>query len=160
VSLEARIRRLEAAEAIRGLKAHYCDLCDAGYDADALACLFTPDAVWDGGQLGRFEGREAIRGFFANLPRALSLAIHHVTNPVVVVSEDAESAEGRWYLLQAATLTQGHRAVWIAGRYEDRFRRVDGEWRFQRVALHTRFFTPYRSGWAEVPFVDVARRDA
>lgn len=154
MSIEARIQRLEAADEIRRLKAHYCDLCDEGYDADALASLFSEDAVWDGGQLGRFDGRDAIRRFFANMPRVLSFAIHHVTNPVVEVSDDGACATGRWYLLQAATLIADNRAVWIAGRYEDQFRRVDGAWRFQRVALQTRFFTPYESGWAEVPFAD------
>ncbi len=153
MTIEARIQRLEAAEEIRRLKAHYCDLCDEGYDADALADLFTEDAVWDGGRLGCFEGRDAIRGFFARMPGVLSFAIHHVTNPVVTVSADGVSAEGRWYLLQAATLVPGNRAVWIAGRYEDRFRWVGREWRFQRITIGARFFTPYESGWAEVPFV-------
>jgi ketosteroid isomerase-like protein len=155
MTLETRIAQLEAAEAIRRLKAHYCDLCDDGYDADALAQLFTPDAVWDGGQLGRFEGRDAIRRFFAGTARALSFAIHHVTNPAIAVADDAQSATARWYLLQAATLTQRNRAVWIAGRYEDELVRVGDAWRFRSVTLRTRFFTPYASGWAEVPFVDV-----
>lgn len=153
--LEARIQRLEAADDIRRLKAHYCDLCDQGYDADRLANLFTEDAVWDGGRLGRFVGRDAIRRFFGRMPRVLSFAIHHVTNPAVEVADDGESAAGRWYLLQAATVIAGNRAVWIAGRYEDQFRRVDREWRFQTIAIRTRFFTPYESGWAEVPFVDL-----
>ena len=88
------------------------------------------------------------------MPRVLSFAIHHLTNPVVSVADDGESGEGRWYLLQAATMMQGNRAVWIAGRYEDRFRRVDREWLFERVSIQTRFITPYASGWAEVPFAD------
>jgi ketosteroid isomerase-like protein len=155
MTLEARIARIEAAEEIRRLKAHYCDLCDDGYDADALAGLFTPDAVWDGGDLGRFEGTDAIRRFFAGTARALSLAIHHVTNPAISVADDAQSATARWYLLQAATLRQGNRAVWIAGRYADEFVRASGDWRFRSVTLRTRFFTPYASGWGEVPFVDV-----
>ena len=155
MSLEARIRKLEAADEIRRLKAHYCDLCDDGYDARVLAGLFTTDAVWDGGSLGRFETREAIRRFFERMPRVLSFAIHHLTNPVVEVSDDGENAKGRWYLLRTATVIAGNRAVWIAGRYDDEFRREDGEWRFQRIALRTRFFTPFESGWAEVPFLDV-----
>jgi hypothetical protein len=65
-ALERRIRRLEDLEEIKQLKARYAAYCDAGYDADALADLFTTDAVWDGGMLGRNEGREAIR---AILPR-------------------------------------------------------------------------------------------
>ena len=62
-ALERRIRRLEDLEAIKQLKARYAAYCDANYDADALADLFTSDAVWDGGMLGRSEGREAIRQF-------------------------------------------------------------------------------------------------
>ncbi len=154
MTLEARIARIEAAEVIRALKARYCDLCDDGYDADALASLFTPDAVWDGGDLGRFEGPDAIRRFFAGTARALSFAIHHVTNSTISVADDAQSATGRWYLLQAATLRQGNRAVWIAGRYEDELVRVGEDWRFRSVTIRTRFFTPYASGWAEIPFVD------
>ena len=65
--LDRRIRRLEDLEAIKQLKARYAALCDANYDADGLAALFTADAVWDGGQLGKSEGREAIRQFFPRI---------------------------------------------------------------------------------------------
>jgi hypothetical protein len=62
--LERRLQALEDAEAIRNLKARYAALCDAQYDADGIAMLFTEDALWESPGLGRFEGREAIRGFF------------------------------------------------------------------------------------------------
>ena len=65
MSIEARLRRVEAAEQIRLLKARYCDLCDAGYPADALCSLFTEDGVWDGGEMGVFEGRDALHRFFS-----------------------------------------------------------------------------------------------
>ena len=39
--LERRIRALEDIEAIKRLKYRYADACDRGYDADALADLFT-----------------------------------------------------------------------------------------------------------------------
>jgi hypothetical protein len=51
---------LEDAAAIRNLKARYAALCDAQYDADGIAMLFTEDALWESPDLGRFEGREAI----------------------------------------------------------------------------------------------------
>lgn len=155
MSTALRIERLEAAEQIRRLKTHYCDLCDDGYDAAALAALFTEDAVWDGGQLGVFKGREAVRRFFQRMPQILSFAIHHVTNSTIDVSDDATGARGRWYLLQAATVSQGNRAVWIAGRYDDQFTKVADDWRFKRVAIQTKFFTPYDAGWAELPFLEL-----
>ena len=50
--LEKRLQTLEDIEAIKRLKARYCAMCDAGYDSDGLAGLFTEDAVWDGGSFG------------------------------------------------------------------------------------------------------------
>src|ERR1700694_5046724 len=62
--MERRLQALEDAEAIRNLKARYAALCDKQYDADGIAMLFTEDALWESPGLGRFEGREAIRGLF------------------------------------------------------------------------------------------------
>jgi len=67
--LESRVRTLEDTDAIRNLKARYAELCDDNYNPDGIAALFVEDAVWESGPLGRFEGREAIRGFFAVRPR-------------------------------------------------------------------------------------------
>ena len=41
MDLETRLARVESIEQIRAMKARYCDLCDEGYDADALCELFT-----------------------------------------------------------------------------------------------------------------------
>lgn len=157
MTFERRVARIEAVNEIVQLKAHYSELCDQGYDADALCALFLKDAIWDGGELGRFAGRGRIRRFFENMPNVMSMAIHHVTNPSIQVAEDALSGVGKWYLLQAATMKATKKAVWLSGAYEDQFRCVDGRWYFANVKIRTRFFTPYESGWAEVPFVDIAR---
>ena len=78
VQAEHRIQVLEDIEAIKKLKTRYCAYCDDNYDADGLASLFTPDAIWDGGEvLGRCEGREAIRTLFQGSSQRLSFAIHH-----------------------------------------------------------------------------------
>lgn len=158
MDIETRIGRLEDVEHIRSLKAHYCDLCDEGYDADALIELFTADAVWDGGELGRFDGRDAIHRFFSNMPRAMSFAIHHITNAAVRIGEDGNTATGRWYLLQAATTTRDSQAVWLAGRYDDELVREQDRWLFRQVKLQPRFLTPFEKGWAEVPFADLSGR--
>ncbi len=151
MNLEQRIQRLEDIEAIKRLKARYCAFCDDHYDPDGLASLFTSDAVWDGGAFGRCAGTDEIHRFFANAPNTISFAIHHVMNPRIEVSGDR--ATGDWYLFQPCTLAEGERAVWLAARYRDTYARVDGEWKFARVELETRFFTPFEEGWAKTPRV-------
>lgn len=155
-ALEARIRRLEDLEEIRTLKARYAAYCDDDYDADGLAPLFTEDAIWDGGAMGRFEGREAIRAFFAAADQAVPFAIHHVTNPIIEVEGDR--ATGRWYLWQPCTfqsLQEGNQALWMAGRYEDVYRREADGWRFAHVTVGLRMLSPYEAGWAQLPMIEV-----
>jgi hypothetical protein len=86
--LEQRLRVLEDVEEIKRLKAQYAALCDNNYDCDGIAALFTSDGIWDGSDLGRTEGRDAIRAFFVKAPKAFPFAIHNVMNPIIEVSGD------------------------------------------------------------------------
>ena len=153
MDLEQRLIRVESIEAIRTLKARYCDLCDEGYDADALCALFTEDAVWDGGKLGVYEGIEKIHEFFVDMPNVMSFAIHNVTNSAVELSLDGQSAVARWYLIQMATQKEQNLAVWLTGRYVDQLVLENGIWKFKHVSLTARFYSPYDQGWAERNFV-------
>ena len=106
MDIETRLRRVEATEQIRSLKARYCDLCDQGYPADELTELFTEDGAWDGHEMGVFEGRDAIHKLFTNMPNVMSFAIHHVTNSSVEVSEDIKTATGRCTFCRLRPLRQ------------------------------------------------------
>src|ERR1700732_472939 len=90
--LERRLQAVEDAEAIRNLKARYAALCDAQYDADGIAMLFTEDALWESPGLGRFEGREAIRDFFRGASGIFSFAIHYSLNGQIEVDGDTAQA--------------------------------------------------------------------
>ena len=149
--LERRIRALEDIEAIKRLKYRYADACDRGYDADALADLFTEDAVWDGGLFGRYEGREAIRQFFQGVSSEIVFALHYMMNPIIDV--DGDQARGAWYLFQTCTFAEGNTAIWGAARYDEHYRRVDGGWKFFRLNLISSFWTPFDEGWVKRPFV-------
>ncbi len=149
--LEARLRRLEDAEAIRELKARYGELVDSRYGPEGplppaelepiareLAGLFTEDAVWDaGGRLGVCEGREAIYRRF--LEPTLLASRHFFVKPRIRVEGDV--AHATWDLLAPCTTPDG-RARWMAGVEEDEYAREGGLWLHRRMKLRVLFFEP------------------
>lgn len=152
LTLEQRIQRLEDIEALKTLKYRYAEYCDSDYNPDLLAPLFTEDAIWDGDVLGRAEGRDAIRAFFAVASKAMPFAIHHVSNPAIEI--DGDRATGTWLLWQPCVHASGP-ALWIAGRYQDEYRRVDGVWRFASVTIRPNMISPYEAGWAKARKIEV-----
>ena len=147
--IAARLQRLEDIESVKQLKARYCAFCDDNYNPQGIASLFTDDGVWDGGDLGTAEGHAAIIKFFERAPSAFSFAIHNVMNPIIEI--DGDRASGRWYLLQPLIRKSrnGEDAMWLAGRYEDEYVRIGGEWKFKRLKFITRFLASYEEGWAK-----------
>ena len=150
-TIEYRLRVLEDLEEIRKLKARYAAACDDNYNADAIAALFTEDAVWDGGALGTADGRTAIHKFFSRATEFFPFAIHNVINPIIDV--DGDRATAQWYLLQPATMAKGNQAVWLAAVYHDEYVRLDGRWMINRLKVTSHFLTPYEEGWVRKPFV-------
>jgi ketosteroid isomerase-like protein len=148
--LERRLRAVEDIEAIKKLKAKYCAACDNQYDPDSLAALFTEEAVWDGGDFGKYEGREAIRTFFRGASALLPFALHQVMNPLIEV--DGDTATGQWYLFQPCTLGEQNQAMWLAAKYAEEYVRTNGEWQFKSLKVNSQFFTPFEEGWAKKPF--------
>lgn len=152
---EARIGKLEAAEDIRRLKARYADVCDTGYDPERMMPLFTADAVWDGGErFGRYDGIDAIYGFFQGVSTQITWALHYMVAPIIEVAHDLETASGSWYLWQPCTVVGEHgpQAVWLTGRYADRYRRDEDGWKFSAVRLDCQTISPFEEGWARKPF--------
>ena len=148
--LERRIKTLEDIEEIKRLKARYCAYCDENYDAEGIAGLFTEDAVWDGGIRGRADGQQEIRDFFTQAAQRLPFAIHMVMNPIIQV--DGDHATGMWYLFQACTYAEDNRAVWGSGRYDEKYVRVDGDWKFRHLTRTSHFWPPFDEGWAKTRF--------
>ena len=145
--MERRLQALEDAEAIPNLKARYAALCDAQYDADGIAMLFTEDALWESPGLGRFEGREAIRGFFRGASGIFSFAIHYSLNGQIEVEGD--TAQARWYLFMPCTVAAGNQArtLHAAKRHLDTMREATP----RETAAHWRpghfgFVWPYWRG--------------
>lgn len=134
----------DAADQIRNLLHRYSEAVDTGA-FDTLADLFAharfrfalgdaapSDGVQGAGLTAQF--RENILLYADGTPRTR----HLVTNSIIDVDEEAGTATARSY---NTTLQQvpGHGIEIIAtARYEDRYERVDGAWRFaDRVVRHT-----------------------
>ena len=146
--LERRVRTLEDVEEIKNLVALYCRHCDNNFDADAIADLFTEDAVRAGGEWGQYKGREEIRNWYGKLSREAPFTVHMFMNPIIQV--DGDTAKGTWYMFAAGTMAvEEDRAFWAAAWCEDEYARVNGQWKFKRKNVTHSFNTPFDEGWAK-----------
>ena len=128
---------------IMNLLYSYPERIDAG-DFAAVGELFA-EAVFetDGGE--PLRGREAVQASFERWTRrypddGTPHTRHCVTNPIVEIDEAAGTAVVRYYMtVFQRTAEFPLQPVW-ANRYEDRFVREDGRWRFA-----------HRRGFAHLP---------
>jgi uncharacterized protein (TIGR02246 family) len=147
MDLEARITRLEDLEAIKQLKASYCEICDDDHNPERITSVFTEDAVWEAKGIGEAKGHEEIRKLFQRFQKMIRFSQHMTMNPVLEV--DGEQARGTWYFLGAFTMEKGNQAMWQACRYHEVYRKVDGTWLIERLTVKgPRFAADYREGWA------------
>lgn len=136
-ALAARLRRLEDLEALRRLKADYCELCDRGAAGSEIAALFTEDAelalLPDG---GRARGHADIAAFYARLDGRFARGAHLLANPRLEVEGDR--ATGRWWMLLLAEDTRAEPPAErrLLAEYREHYQRVDGAWRISRLAVH------------------------
>lgn len=144
---ESRIAALEAAEAIRTLKAAYAKRADQVIStptrehAEALADLFTDDAVADYGPFGRYEGREAlVHAFGTVIPGAASWSQHYMLNPAITVEGD--TAKGNWYFLVYSVLRAGpsKEPTTLFGSYEETYVKTAKGWQLR--SLLAKFVAP------------------
>jgi hypothetical protein len=127
---------LLAREEIRDLVARYNSFGDSGL-FDPMIELFAPDAVLEvNGR--KYEGRDAIRGVFADVPKRTSSTggppayLRHCTATHQIDLVDETSATGRHYFFVLTRVGLDH---W--GRYLDEYRVVEGAWRFSRRRVVT-----------------------
>lgn len=151
-SLEERLARVEAHEAIRQVIARYAIGADRKNDPDILGPLFSDLAVWEAEGIARFEGRRAIADGLAGLARDfVTWSIHYMVSPLIRVAEDAGAAHCRWYLWELCTLRQadGEPAdSWYGGWYDSRLSRIEDRWLFDWVKLSPRIASARHAPWA------------
>ncbi|MEZ5245621.1 MAG: nuclear transport factor 2 family protein [Acidimicrobiales bacterium] len=119
------IEQVVATEEIRRLAYRYADAVDRR-DLDQLASLYRPDARF--GVHG--EGPDACRAFFRGSLAEVGMAVLLVANHLVEF-DDADNATGTVW---AHGFIDDHGEGFIQQliKYDDRYARIDGEWRFTR----------------------------
>jgi len=155
MTLEERVERLETQvqavtdrETIVELTGRYCRAVESD-DIDAVVALFTEDASLEtsfppgSGQdhsttTGYASLRETYKGTSG---MGLKPCVH---NHVIELYGD----RARGFCSVEIRLIQSGVAYTASGHYEDQFRRVAGEWRFQRRKLELYHWVPQTEGWA------------
>ena len=148
-----KVQWLVDIEEIKQLKARYAAACDDDYNTEALAQLFTEDAVWDGGMMGFAKTREGIVSFFENASNLVSFAVHGISNPIIEI--DGDIATGHWYLDQAMVMKGTDACYWYCAQYRDQYERTVDGWKFSHVKIITRAFTPYEVGFGKQLLADL-----
>ena len=163
-TLEERIQRLDDIEAIRRLKLEYArhmstpHPTDGPFPSEEFLNLFTDDIIWDAENIGRHEGKVALREFLTKLGGWVELAVQYMTNHAIDIAPSGTEATGRW-LIWEPSINVG-RALFNAATYKDEYKKVDGCWRFHRINVRLHFMTPYESGWVKEPWRAESEFDA
>jgi 3-phenylpropionate/cinnamic acid dioxygenase small subunit len=124
----------EDREQIRELYARYAFTVDYGRYQDWVKC-FTSNGVFDSPRFGKFEGAESLLKFTAVYQESMGGAqVRHVmSNVSFEVSGDR--AMGGCYL-SYYHCKDNKVSLAALGRYEDRLRKVNGEWLFESRRVH------------------------
>lgn len=140
-TVEERLARLEAIEAIKALKHRYLRACDAKRPEEFRNCFIANGAIVDyGPTIGSFQDADGIAAVFAHLAlrrvddRFVILDMHHAVHPDIDVVSATE-ATGAWTLrFRQVDLAKRVERV-SAIEYDDRYLVEDGEWRIARCEV-------------------------
>ena len=131
-SLEERLARLEAIEAIKQLKSRYFHACDNKQPDEVREC-FAPGSIdLRYGRIGNFDNREKMLAVFTELAcQPHIVEMHHGQNPRIEV-HDSDNASGVWGLYYYMIDTRRQLVTQLAGFYDDAYTRQDDQWRIVR----------------------------
>jgi hypothetical protein len=156
---DQRLPKLEAVQAIMRLKAYYAECADNKYtdthekkpprERDEVAwrqaLCFTEDGEFNAGEFGIVRGRQALFENFRTKPFVFSA--HLYVNPIIDVADSCETATGRWLMWMLAS-DETRRPFHVCGPTFDWYRKVDGEWLFERVDVKLKFNVPFFEPWS------------
>lgn len=80
--IEKRMTRLEDIEAIKQLKATYCEIYDDTHNPDWITTIFVHDGVWESREFDTARGHDEIREFFKKFQNLFSFSKYNIFNPI------------------------------------------------------------------------------
>ena len=149
-SLARDVTRLESLRAVKDLQRSYAQYAQFGLWSE-MAALFGErgQIVWGGKAI---EGRAAIAAWLRQHSgpageAAGALNTELIEDPLVNLSVDGASAQGRWRGL--ALRGDGKGRAWIeGGLYENRYVREGGRWKIGTLHYYPQYEGDYADGWS------------
>jgi hypothetical protein len=132
----ADLRRLLEVEKIRKVMQMYSQHMDSR-NWDAMAGLYSEDAVCNWGPYGSHQGRDAIRtALIDGHPGRIPYDGFHITTNFWIETTGPDSAISRSYLtdLFPGPDTGPHPVIWYAV-YENTYKKLDGEWKIAESVI-------------------------
>lgn len=94
-----------------------------------------------------------------NTPNISLFLMLTVSTPLIEVAEDGKHAWGQWHLFgphtnkvfDPETQTKKDTAFWIAGKYDNEYIKVNGEWKILKLRPICWIRSPYEKGWLKCP---------
>lgn len=119
---------------IRDLTHRYCSRVD-GFDLEGVLGVYSDDAVLDLESLGmgRFEGQEALRGFYQGSIDGMESQAHVAANHLIEL-DGPDAAHGTHYVIAIANLKDGTK-IHVHGLHTDTYRRTPSGWKIASRAL-------------------------
>ncbi len=132
MSIEERLARLEAIEAIRQLKATYFHACDTKQPDMVRECFAQGDIELQYGRIGDFGNRESMLAVFTELAcQDHIVEMHHGQNPRIEIT-GPDSALGTWGLYYYLIDTRRNTVTQLGGFYDDAYEKRGGRWQIVR----------------------------
>jgi hypothetical protein len=146
-AIERRLTRLEDIEAIKQLKARYCEICDDDHNPERITSVFAEDGIWESAEFGTGKGHAEIRKLFQGFQKLIEFSQHNIMNPIIEVHNDR--ATGEWYFMGPFKFRAGQQARWLALQYKDDYVKLNGQWKYKHLRVNLRLSAPYEEGWAK-----------
>lgn len=131
-TVEQRLARLEAIEAIKALKYRYLAACDGKQPQQVRACFADGEVELRYGRIGDFECADDMVAVFERLGCVDHIVeMHHAQNPRITI-HSATEASGEWGLYYFMIDTRQRIATQLGGSYDDEYRCIDGDWKISK----------------------------